>query len=250
MLLADKEYRIIGFANEGNGIIIPYNSIEDKNEIETKIENETNISKLEDVEVFNELSYSLLDKASSFRLLDIPKGIENPIVSYIYADNIHQDMTEEDFKIVFERNLNNILSRRNEVSNSLNINTENLIFVGNSLVEGLRLYSNDSNVFLDKIGISLEGLKSEIYGKLNNYTCDTVVIGMGTNELGYYNEEKFKSSYMDLINKIYSINSNSVIICMSIPPVSQIKSDSDSHFNNSNVKVYSQYIKDICEENN
>ena len=33
MLLADKEYRIIGFANEGNGIIIPYNSIEDKNEI-------------------------------------------------------------------------------------------------------------------------------------------------------------------------------------------------------------------------
>ena len=132
----------------------------------------------------------------------------------------------------------------------LGIDTDNLVFIGNSLVEGLRIGSNGQNNFICKVGISLDGLKSNYYNKLYNYSCDTVVIGMGTNELGYYDESRFKDSYMDLVNHIRSINSDCTVICLSIPPVSQNKSNSSSYFNNSNVKKYNEFIKELCEENN
>lgn len=134
-------------------------------------------------------------------------------------------------------------------SKNLNIDINNLLFVGNSLVEGLRIGSNGVNDFVCKVGISLDGLKSDYYNKLYNYDCSTVVIGMGTNELGYYDELRFKTSYMDLVNHIRSINPNSNIICLSIPPVSQSKSSSSEYFNNYNVKKYNDYIKELCVEN-
>lgn len=130
-----------------------------------------------------------------------------------------------------------------------NIDTNDIVFIGNSLVEGLKIYSNDENVYLCKTGISLNGLKTDIYKKMKNYNCNNVIIGMGTNELGYYSEEKFKNSYMDLINHIYSINKNATIICLSIPPVSKNKSDNSDFFNNNNVKLYNQYIKELCNKN-
>lgn len=127
-----------------------------------------------------------------------------------------------------------------------NIDTNNMVFVGNSLVEGLRMYSNSNNSFLAKVGISLEGLKYKHYKQLNGYSCETVVIGMGTNELGSYSKEDFISSYKDLVNHIRSINHESNIICLSIPPVTQKKSNSDSKFNNTNVEIYNRYIKELC----
>lgn len=132
----------------------------------------------------------------------------------------------------------------------LDIDTNNLVFIGNSLVEGLKIGSKGQNNFICKVGISLDGLKSGYYNKLYNYSCETVVIGMGTNELGYYDETRFKNSYMDLVNHIRSINPDSNIICLSIPPVTQNKSNSSAYFNNSNVKKYSQYIQELCAENN
>ena len=188
---------------------------------------------------------------TKIKIIDFIKDI-NPI-NAVYADKllyndnlgIAKVVQVNDF-ITIERMLYN--NYRNMTKK--NINIENIVFVGNSLIEGLKLYSNSSNTFLSKVGINLDGLKSNIYSQLESFSCDTVVIGMGTNDLGYYSEEKFKSSYMDLINKIYSINPSSVIICMSIPPVSQGKSDNDKQFNNDNVEIYNQYIKNICEENN
>lgn len=131
----------------------------------------------------------------------------------------------------------------------LEIDTSNLIFVGNSLIEGLNIVSNDSNRFLTKVGIDLVELKSDIYSGLYEYACGVVVIGMGTNELGLYNEELFKSEFKDLIEHIRGINEDSVIICLSIPPVSSIKSSQDSLFNNDNVILYNGYLKEISETN-
>ena len=130
------------------------------------------------------------------------------------------------------------------------IDIDNIVYIGNSLVEGLRLNSGANNPFLAKVGISLEGLKSKHYGLLNQYDCETVVIGMGTNELGSYSKEKFINSYMDLVNHIRSINPNSNIICMTIPPVTVNKSNSNNYFNNNNVEIYNRYIKELCEQNN
>lgn len=176
--------------------------------------------------------------------------IEENYLTTIYG-NSFVDIEKEDLvKVIYDISLNEVEKRLIQEYNERNkIDVENLIFVGNSLVEGLRLNSGSDNIFLCKIGISLDGLKSEIYRTLSNYSCDTVVIEMGTNELGYYSENHFKESYQNLIDYIYTINSNSKIICLSIPPVSQSKSNSDSNYNNINVKKYNNYLMEICNQN-
>lgn len=130
------------------------------------------------------------------------------------------------------------------------IDNNNLLFVGNSLVEGLSVVSGDNNVYLTKVGVTLDGLKSKIYNSLQDYPCDVVVVGMGTNELGSYGESLFKSEFKDLIEQIRGINKDSIIICLSIPPVSDRKSRNDELFNNSNVALYNQYIKEIVDSEN
>ena len=136
------------------------------------------------------------------------------------------------------------------VQNNISVNTNNILFIGNSLVEGIRLCNQTNHDFLSITGISLDGLKSNIYNQIPNYSCNTVIIGMGTNELGSYSESQFKNSYKDLINKIYSVNKNSKIICMSIPPITNSRSSYDTLFNNTNVQKYNKYIEEICNETN
>ena len=131
---------------------------------------------------------------------------------------------------------------------NISVNTDNILFIGNSLVEGIRLCTYTNNIYLSEGGISLDGLKNNIYSQIPLYSCKTVIIGMGTNELGSYTESHFKSSYKELINQIKSSNPNADIVCMSIPPVYANRSSYDSLFNNYNVQIYNEYIKDIADE--
>ena len=59
-------------------------------------------------------------------------------------------------------------------------------FVGNSLVEGMRLNSDDGYPFCCKVGISLKELNDTL--KLPD-DYDIAIIEMGSNELGLYSEE-------------------------------------------------------------
>jgi len=195
-------------------------------------------------------NYELINskRKEFFKVMEIPDLMGNFVVPRIYANKLPV-LSDEMVKVVYEVNLAGLNPKQIGVlEKKLNIDTNNMVFVGNSLVEGLRLYSESNNVFLCKVGIDLKGLKSDIYKKLKNYSCETVVIGMGTNELGYYNEEVFKNSYKDLIEYVRSINPETNIICLSIPPVSEKKSNSSDNFNNYNVKKYNGYIQDIIAE--
>ena len=178
------------------------------------------------------------------------RNFHKVVLPHIYADMANNYGNGVVFNVVNNIPLNQVYEQYIIEKTKLNIDTNNLVFVGNSLVEGMRMMSNGQNNFICKVGISLDALKKGYYNKLYNYDCETVVIGMGTNELGSYSEEKFKNSYMDLVNHIRSINPDSNIICLSIPPVTQNKSNSSAYFNNSNVKKYSQYIQELCAENN
>ena len=130
------------------------------------------------------------------------------------------------------------------------VKPKNILFVGNSLVEGLKMVSEDDNDFICEVGISLKGLKSNYFDDIAKYPCDVVAIEMGTNELGSYSEVGFKNYYTALIKHIRSINPNSKIICLSIPPVSEYKSNNDELYNNENVSIYNSYIREVCDENN
>lgn len=154
-----------------------------------------------------------------------------------------QSFKEQIRKLEIEQNL-----KEKELKKE--INTENILFIGNSLIEGIKISTNTSHNFICKVGISLDGLKDNYYNKINNYNFNTVIIGMGTNELGYYTKEHFEKSYIDLINKIKSVNPNADIITLSIPPVSQNKSSKDKNYNNNNVKIYNEYVKEISKNYN
>lgn len=130
----------------------------------------------------------------------------------------------------------------------LPVEEKDILFIGNSLIDGIRLYGGSECQFLCKVGVSLDGLKSKIYSQIANKEFRVVVIGMGTNELGSYEEEHFKESYEDLINWVYGVNPEVKIYCLSIPPVSSNKSNSNTLFTNENVKEYNGYIREICDE--
>lgn len=180
---------------------------------------------------------------------EVPKYIVKGFLPKVYAEAFQNYGNGAVVEIINNVPLRSISDYYLAQKNRLDIDTNNLVFIGNSLVEGLKIGSKGANKFICKVGISLEGLKSGYYQQLYNYSCDTVVIGMGTNELGYYDETKFKNSYMDLVKHIRSINPDSNIICLSIPPVSQKKSNSSAYFNNNNVKKYNGYIKELCSAN-
>lgn len=127
---------------------------------------------------------------------------------------------------------------------------KDILFIGNSLTVGMMQTTDSNNTFLCKTGISLDGLKENIYEEIKEKEFKVAIIGMGTNELGFYTKEQFKNSYNELISHIKSVNSDVKIICMSVPPVTKWKSDSNSNFTNKNAKTYSGYVEEICKENN
>ena len=131
----------------------------------------------------------------------------------------------------------------------LSVRTEEdkIVFIGNSLFEGLRLNSGSDAVFLSKGGINVKGLKTGIYDALEHYECEKVIIELGTNEIGVLTKEEFIKSYQDLISHIRSINPNSEIIILSIPPVTRSRSESDDRYNNENIRIYNTYVVELCE---
>ena len=157
------------------------------------------------------------------------------------------EMPIESEIIIDEDIVENIEAPTPSVEKQIDVN--NLLFVGNSLVSGLDMICTDDNEFIAEVGLTLNKLKKSYFDDIAKHSCDTVVIGMGTNELGSYTEVGFKDYYTDLIEHIRSVNPDSVIICLSIPPVSERKSNNDELFNNSNVVKYNSYIEEICVEN-
>ena len=182
---------------------------------------------------------------SLFTMPTVVEDINNEIIvkEDVYADKVgveEVNIKVEDMNLEVEEKV---------IDEKLHINIDNLVFVGNSLVQGLKSVSNDNNVFYCKVGENLYGLNKKVSSQLSNHSCETVVIGMGTNELGWFTQKQFEEQYGVLVRKIREINPNSNIVVLSIPPVSQSKSDSSSAYNNSNVKKSNEYIKKICVDN-
>jgi hypothetical protein len=121
---------------------------------------------------------------------------------------------------------------------------KDILFIGNSLTEGMRLTTNSRNKFICEVGVSLDGLN---LSEIKNMDFKVVVINMGTNELGHYSEEHFKTSYNNLIDIIQNTNPEARIILCSVPPIAEITSYASS-YNNENAKIYSQYIRQIANE--
>lgn len=125
-----------------------------------------------------------------------------------------------------------------------------LLLVGNSLIVGLETHVGGSNNYLCRGGMTVEEAKDEVYDKLDEYACDTVLIEYGTNEIKTFTTEEFKKSYQDLINRIYEVNPKSKIVLIYMPPISEARSITGTSFSNETIKVFNGVIKELCAENN
>lgn len=119
------------------------------------------------------------------------------------------------------------------------------LFVGNSLVRGLELYSprDDNNLFICKSGISLDGLMKKYTTDMILSNYDVAVIEMGTNELGNWSETKFTWYYMSLIDTLQQFGTAKVYCCSIVPTYNR----DGTRFNNANVRKYNQWIRNAAE---
>lgn len=112
------------------------------------------------------------------------------------------------------------------------------LFVGNSLVEGMRLNSDDGFDFWCEVGISLDELNRTLVVP-DDFDC--VVVEMGSNELGRWDEASFVVAYEELLSRF-----DVPRFCLSVPPVNEARSRYAPRVNNDNVAEVNVWIRDLC----
>lgn len=120
-------------------------------------------------------------------------------------------------------------------------------FLGNSLVDGFRLFSGltTCDVYAatsmtvlgaDKL---IEQMSAEQYGK--------VYILLGINEIGF-DADYFKGIYADMLDAIREQQPDADIYIMSLTPVSEQKSTTDSTFSMDRIRLYNEKLLELAEE--
>ena len=122
------------------------------------------------------------------------------------------------------------------------------LFVGNSLVTGLKAYGDEEHTYVCKVGISLPALIKDYSDDIKAADFNIALIQMGSNELGGWKKENFKDRYTELIAVIQNASPGCRVICMSIVPVTTARDTGGTRFNNANVATYTEWIKEVVEE--
>lgn len=137
---------------------------------------------------------------------------------------------------------------------------ENAAILGNSLVDGLRMYSNlkSLNYFcgtsVSVISATMTrnmGLKNGSTGTLVQALCqdphDKIYIELGINEIGS-DVNYFTDVYRDMLDTIIEAQPDADIYILSILPVTKSKSDSSTVFNMTRVNMYNEALHALAEE--
>lgn len=137
---------------------------------------------------------------------------------------------------------------------------EDAAILGNSLIDGLRIYSNiktadyycgtsmsvysalyTKNVTLSNgtVGTQLDAMAQKQYGK--------VYIELGINEIGG-SVDSFIGLYNTMLDQIKAAQPNAKIYIMAITPVSRSKSQSSTSFTRERVKMYNEALYKLAGE--
>lgn len=137
---------------------------------------------------------------------------------------------------------------------------ENAAILGNSLVDGLRLYSNMKSIsYFCGTSVSVVSatktknmaLKNGSTGTLVQALCqephDKIYIELGINEIGS-DVDYFIGLYGDMLDTIIEAQPDADIYILSILPVTKSKSDSSTVFNMTRVNMYNEALHKLAEE--
>lgn len=130
-----------------------------------------------------------------------------------------------------------------------NVDAENVVVVGNSLVTGLDMV-DDEYQYIAKVGISFNGFDGNgFYDKIAASSANTIVVQMGTNELGW-SVENFENAYRTFIERTQELKPDAELILTTIVPLSQNRDNTDSKFNNTHARAFDEIIYKLAEEYN
>lgn len=124
---------------------------------------------------------------------------------------------------------------------------KNAAIIGNSLVEGLKMYSNlTTATYYSGTSMSVVSAMSKEIPLLEGKTHDKVYIELGINEIGN-SVDTFKKNYGEMIDAIREYLPDAELYIMSILPVSQAKSG-EGYFTIDRVKAYNSALYELAEE--
>ncbi len=137
------------------------------------------------------------------------------------------------------------------------------VFVGDSRTDGLRLFGGiPETTFIQHSGITvfevgtrsairIDGQKYTVLEALALKQYKKVYLMLGVNELGYYNDEGFRTEYTGLVDKIRELQPNAVIYLQNLVSINPDKAKANNqpyYVTNEQIAVYNDIIAGIAAD--
>ncbi len=137
---------------------------------------------------------------------------------------------------------------------------EDAAFLGDSLTDGLLLYSDIRGpANLSYKGLTVQSVRTDKVIRLNDQkyaplealgkrSYGKVYILLGINELGWYNDQRFYNCYAQLIDLVRAAQPDAQIYLQTLLPVTAEKSESHEWLKNEKIAVYNDLIAQLAGE--
>ena len=181
-----------------------------------------------------------------------------------YKNEIIENNEPKKENIISDKNENN---NQSSVSNNTTNNSNNKVdkvyfddalFVGDSRTVGIMEYGNLNNAtFFANTGLSVYNVldkfisvpkvgKLKLEQLLNSKKFGKIYVMLGINELGY-NLNNSTKKYKELIEYIQKKQPNAIVYIEANLHVTKKKSDGDKIFNNKNIDLFNNSIKELAD---
>lgn len=120
-------------------------------------------------------------------------------------------------------------------------------FIGNSLMDGFRLYSGLTNCDVyAKTSMTVLGVGDYIT-QMSALEYGKIYVLLGINEIAY-DSFTFKDLYADMVDRLIADHPDATLYIMGLTPVSKAKSDSHEYFNMERIHEYNERLFELAEE--
>ena len=134
---------------------------------------------------------------------------------------------------------------------------DDAVFVGDSITEGMTIYSGMSNAkILAYTGINFstisttpvlkqeDGTRVTIMDELGKARYNKVYVMLGGNEVGYMDENSFIQRYEKVLEQVEALQSGAIIYVQSMTPVTETNG---YNLDNDRIDEYNQAILEMCK---
>lgn len=174
------------------------------------------------------------------------------------SDTVLAESSEEESS--FEESYEEEVSVEESVPPVTNEYFADAVFIGNSLTEGLFMYTDidDQADGFYTVGLNVSSAQSDAFVD-DTYTLDQALVQkdyrkiyvmMGLNEVGWPDVDSFISEYASLLHQVERDCPEARIYVQSILPVSAARSSEGDSINNSNIRRFNEKIREMAESNN